>query len=77
VSLPLVQFILNAALDPGQATEGRQEGLVARQNIEVELEVIGRVDGNRAVFEFVQGMGPGGASVSSCTELLERAWEAG
>lgn len=67
--LPLVQFILNAALDARQAAEGREEGFVAGQDIEVELDVVCRIDGDRAVLEFVQGMGPRDWGVSD----LERA----
>jgi hypothetical protein len=58
MSLPLVQFILEAPLDPSQTAEGREEGLVARENIEMQLEVVCGVNGDRAVFDFVQGMGP-------------------
>ena len=60
--LPLVQFALDAALDARQAPEGREEGLVARDAIEMELEIVCRVDGNGAVFDFVEGMGPGDVS---------------
>jgi hypothetical protein len=67
--LPLVQFILNASLDARQATEGREEGFVARQNIEVELDVACRIDRDGAVLEVVQAMGPRGWGVSG----LERA----
>lgn len=72
MGLPLVQFILDAALDAGQATEGREEGLVARQNIEMELEVVGRIDGNRTIFYFAQRMGSGnGKSADAWNEPEE------
>ncbi len=60
--LPLVQFVLDAALYARQAPEGREERLVARDDIEMELEIVCRVDGNGAVLDFVEGVGPGGGS---------------
>lgn len=60
--LPLIQLIFDTALDPGQATEGREEGLIAWENIEMQLEVVCCIDGNRGVFEFVQRMGSGAPS---------------
>lgn len=58
MSLPLVQFILKASLDPSEATESREEGLVARKDIEMQLKVVCGVNGDRAVLDFAQGMGP-------------------
>jgi hypothetical protein len=70
--LPLVQFILNASLDARQATEGREEGFVARQNIEVELDVVCRIVGDGAVLEVAQGMGPGGWESATWSEPRAR-----
>lgn len=70
VRLPQVKLVLDPSLDTGQATEGRDQRLMARKNLEVELEKVCRVDGDRTVFDFAQGMPPGGGrqSVSSKEE---------
>ncbi len=72
---PLVQLVLDAALDARQTPEGREEGLVARDDIEMELEVVCGVDGNGAVLDFGDGMGPGRGALESVVWRRGRAGE--
>lgn len=56
--LPLVQIRLDVLLNSGQAAEGWEERLMERGGVEEELEVVSGLNGDRAVLDLGNGMGP-------------------
>lgn len=52
ILIPKIEVLVDVSLDASQTAEGREQRFVSRRGVEKLAQIVRRIDGNGAVFEF-------------------------